>query len=261
MKLVIAPPEEQEKFREKIREFARRHREACEETPNAVRRFMLTRTPRNAPLTKLEGLYDALEVLAEVVDDWMEWKKGEPMACKPVQTTTEPVMCESISSKLREAAELARIHDVPAEEAVRDLRRHFSSLERAEDASALYVFQVFYETLSGQEVAEVVAADNHDARYKFFKDRNPELCHIFRISELCGKEERDDRGDRCGEHRPSDSPEAAGEHFPKQVLSQRGDVKKLPIRHGFLPAAPMNGQTRLRRVRERVEHLLNRFVG
>lgn len=52
MKLVIAPPEEQEKFREEIRESVRRHREACEQTPNAVRRFMLTRTPRNAQLTK-----------------------------------------------------------------------------------------------------------------------------------------------------------------------------------------------------------------
>lgn len=157
-----------------------------------------------------------MKVLAEAVDDWTEWKEGEPMACEPVQTITEPVMRESISSKLREAAELARIHDVPAEEAVRDLRRHFASLERAEDASALYVFQVFYETLSGQEVANVVAVDAHDARCRFFKDRNPELYHIFRISELCSKEERDDRGDRCGEHRPSDGPEKRGKAWRRK---------------------------------------------
>ncbi len=44
--------EEREREAERVHEFVRRHREACEETPNAVRRFMLTRTPRNAPLTK-----------------------------------------------------------------------------------------------------------------------------------------------------------------------------------------------------------------
>lgn len=171
------------------------------------------------------------------------------------------MMADEISGRLREAAELARARGVPAEDAEKELRKQFAALEKAEDERELCVFRIFYHTLFGQEFADVIAVDTDDARRVFFEGRIPELYRIFRISGLGGKEECYGCGDRCGECRPSNGAEGADEHFSKQVFPQRGDVKKLPIRHGFLPAAPMNGQTRLRRVRERVEHLLNRFVG
>lgn len=51
--------------------------EESDAEPNAVRRLAQLRTPSNAPLAAIDGLYEALDQLADVVDEWLMREGGE----------------------------------------------------------------------------------------------------------------------------------------------------------------------------------------
>lgn len=71
-------PDEKAAKRKEVLEFRRCvDAENADAEPNAVRRFIETRTSANSPLAFLDGLYPALEQLADMVDDWMERKEGK----------------------------------------------------------------------------------------------------------------------------------------------------------------------------------------